>query len=391
MPILRTLVVVVILGSVAAADELRTLDTKTISGTVTSIDDKGVTLKTADGPVTTALENVLALDLRPVKGLAAGADWTEVRLVDDSVLQCKEISLKGKTVEVTLLGGQKLQLPQTHILAILRTAQDAALRKTFDQIVAGKSKRDTVIAAVKGSFNTLDGTLSDADDKGEKINFTTSDGDKMQLPLTRLSGMIFYRQYNETQQPVCMVYDVAGNALVANKVLSQGDKVVVMTTVPNVAVEFDTSRIAKFDYNMGKLTFLSDLVPTKVLEQSGSGLIVTHRKDVNLDGEPIVLDRSYAKGLSLHAHTELEFDLKGKYKKFSCVLGVDTRVGPDSQAKVTILIDGRTRFSDVITAKKIVPVDLDVSRANSIRFIVSSRDFLDLHDHVTIAIPKVTQ
>jgi hypothetical protein len=142
---------------------------------------------------------------------------------------------------------------------------------------------------------------------------------------------------------------------------------------------------------MGKLAFLSDLVPTKVVESSAAGLIVTHRKDVNLDGEPIVLDRQYAKGLSLHAHSELEYDLKGKYKKFSAVLGVDPRVGSDSQPKVTIEVDGRVKFSEVITAKAVVPVNIDVNKGSSIRIIVASRNFLDLHDHVTIANPRLTQ
>src|SRR5262249_49856287 len=107
--------------------------------------------------------------------------------------------------------------------------------------------------------------------------------------------------------------------------------------------------------------------------------------------DPIVLDRQYAKGLSLHAHTELEYDLKGKYKKFSAVLGVDPRVGAESQARVTIEVDGRTMFSEVITAKAVVPVNLDVTKAATLRIVVASRNFLDLHDHVTIANPKVTQ
>ena len=62
----------------------------------------------------------------------------------------------------------------------------------------------------------------------------------------------------------------------------------------------------------------------------------------------------------------LEYDLKGKYRKFSCVLGVDPRVGAESQPKVTIEIDGRTKFSKVITAKMIEQVNLDVTKANSL-------------------------
>ena len=143
---------------------------------------------------------------------------------------------------------------------------------------------------------------------------------------------------------------------------------------------------------MGKLAFLSDMPTAKPPRaESAVGLVVTIRKDVNLDGDPIVLDREYKKGLSLHAHTELEYDLKGKYRKFSCVLGVDPRVGAESQAKVTFEVDGRAKYSKVITPKMIEHVDLDVSKASTLRIIVTSQNLLDLHDHVTIAIPKISQ
>jgi hypothetical protein len=389
MPKLRTLLALLVLTPFTFADDLRTLDNKTVSGKVISIDDKEVGLETSDGVVKVPLDNVLALDFsRPIKKPAA---YAEVRLVDDTVLLVKSAEIKGKMVEMALHSGQQLKVPLASVVSILKGAEDAKLRKAFEGLMAEKVKRDWVVRYANDQVNALDGTLGSADAKGEKIAFKTADGEDLQVPLARLRGMIFYREPAANLQAVCMVYDTDGNAIVANKVVGKGEKLVVTTTIPDVTVELPEASIAKFDYNMGKLAFLSDMVPTKVVEDSAVGLIVTHRKDVNLDGDPIVLDRPYGKGLSLHAHTELEYDLKGKYKKFSAVLGVDPRVGSDSQAKVTIEVDGRTRFSEVVTAKAVVPVNIDVTKASSIRIIVTSRNSLDLYDHVTIANPKVTQ
>ena len=76
-------------------------------------------------------------------------------------------------------------------------------------------------------------------------------------------------------------------------------------------------QLAKLDFNIGKLTYLSDLEPAKVVERSGIGLITHYRKDTNLDGEPILLEKQHAKGLSLHAvHPELFYNLAGKYRDF---------------------------------------------------------------------------
>jgi hypothetical protein len=131
--------------------------------------------------------------------------------------------------------------------------------------------------------------------------------------------------------------------------------------------------------------------PAKVIERSGIGLVNRYRKDVNLDGEPILLDKQYVKGLSLHAHTELEYKLGGKYKEFKAILGVDGRSGADSQAKVTIYCDGAEQFSEIVSAKKIRPVAINVKDVGVLKIVVSSRNFLDLHDHATLAEARVSQ
>jgi hypothetical protein len=392
MPALRTLLALLLFPSLAVADQLRTLDGKTIEGSVVSLDDKEIVFQATDGGTTKhPLDSVLGLDLRPVAGLG-GKSYAEVRLVDDTVLRCKEANLKGKDLSVVLHSGQEFKVPLTSVITILKGAEDAKVRKTFDSLVNAGAKRDRVVIVSGDAVNDLEGTLGNADDKGEKIAFKTTDGDDLQVPLSKLRGIIFYRESPANLQPICMVYDVDGNAIVANKVSAKGDQLTVSTTIPNVSLTLSQANIARFDYNMGKLTFLSDLTPSKIIEDSAVGLIVTHRKDVNLDGEPLQLGtQTYKKGLSLHAHTELEYDLKGRYRKFTAVVGVDPREGGDSKATVTIEVDGRTKFTQVVTVDKTENLDIDVSKAKTIRIIVTSSNFLDLHDHVTIANPKVTQ
>jgi NPCBM/NEW2 domain len=393
MPFTRSILAGFLLAAVAAADDLRTLDNKTITGSLVAVDGKEVAIRVTDGTiVTTPLDDVIALDLHPIKGIPPGTAYSDIRLVDDTVLFCAKHSIQGKTVKATLLSGQEVTLPLASVASILHGAEDTNLKKKWNALLAEKVKRDRVVIYSGGEVNDLQGTLGDADASGTTIKFRPADSDNRDVPIANLQGMIFYRaDAGDASTPVCMVYDTMGTALAATKVTVNETKVVIVTTIPELKIQCETSAIARFDYNMGKLAFLSDLVPAKVVENSAVGLIVTYRKDVNLDGEPIVLDRPYAKGLSLHAHTELEYDLKGKYKKFTALLGIDQRVGTDSQPKVTIEVDGRTAFSQVITAKNLMPVSIDVAKANSFRIIVSSRNMFDLHDHVTLANAKLTQ
>ena len=93
------------------ADEVHTLGGKTITGTLQSITDSEVTLKADTGSVTTPVAQVLAVDLRPVKGPAPAAKYLDVRLLDDSLLHCRSATFQGNDVELTLLSGRNSKRP----------------------------------------------------------------------------------------------------------------------------------------------------------------------------------------------------------------------------------------------------------------------------------------
>jgi hypothetical protein len=389
MPILRTIAVFLVLSSALLADELRTLGGKVIVGKVTAVTDKEITIKTDKEDVKTPLGQVLALDFQPVKELV-GEKYTDVRLLDDTVLHCRDVTIKGKNVTLTLVSGTNIQLPLQFLTSIVHQAQDAGLRKKWLDIVGMRVKRDRIVILKDGELNALEGTFGEVDAEGNKIKFKRETGDVLDISLPKLHGMIFYRLEAAQGNPLCRAIDQQGNVLTAAKIGFDG-KAYTLTTTFGAKITLAADSLAKLDFNMGKLTYLSDMEPAKVVEKSGAGLVTHYRKDVNLDGEPIILEQQHAKGLSLHAYTQLEYNLAGKYKEFKAVLGVDQRVGTDSQALVTITCDGAEIFKGTITAKQTRPVAFSVKDVNTLRITVSSRNFLDLHDHVTLADARVSQ
>lgn len=374
----------------ASADELRTLGGKTVTGTLTAITPVEVTIATEAGPVVTLLAQVLSLDLRKTKEIPAGTKYTDVRLLDDSVLHCQSVAYQGNEIELTLLSGTEVKLPVQYVSWVLHDAHQPELRKKFEDILAQKSKRDRIVILRDTELNPLEGTLGDIDAKGTTIQFKRDGADAIGVLFERLQGFIFYRTEVPTETPVCRVMDTDGNVLVATKVALDADQLV-LTTSFKTSATLKRSTVAKLDFNMGKLTYLSDLEPAKVIERSGIGLVTHYRKDANLDGEPILLDKQHAKGLSLHAHTELSYNLAGKYKDFKARLGVDGRTGNDSQARVTIYCDGEKRFAEVVAVNVYKDIALSVKDVNSLRIVVSGRNFLDLQDHATLADARVSQ
>ena len=121
---------------------------------------------------------------------------------------------------------------------------------------------------------------------------------------------------------MCRVNDIEGNTLIAVSLTHDGSKLKLTTLLGN-ELTLPHEAVASLDFNLGRLTYLSNLPTHKVFEKSAIGLVQPFRRDTNLDGEPIYLDKAYTKGLSMHAYSELEFFLGGNFRELRGVLGVD--------------------------------------------------------------------
>ncbi len=393
MLVSRTLILLLTVASLAVAsfaiaDDLHTLGGKAYKGTLVAVSDSTVTFKSAEGDVTTPLAQTLLVHIREAKDLA-GIRYTDVRLLDDTVLHVSKVAYAGDKVTLTLLSGIVMELPFGQLVAVAHDAGDAVLRKQWSELFAKRVKKDRVVIFKDGELNALDGTFGDVDAKGETVSFKSESGDIIPVNLSRVHGLIFYRTEVVQETPTCRVIDTFGNTLSVVKVNYDGKSFALQTTF-GARVSFPADSVAKLDFNIGKLTYLSDLEPASKVEKSGAGLITRYRKDANLDGEPIILDKQYAKGLSMHAHTELEYNLAGKYKEFKAVLGVDARISADSQALVSVYCDGEKRFAET-AGVKVRPVAVNLKDVQVLKIVVSSRNFLDLHDHATLAEARVSQ
>jgi len=373
------------------ADELRTLDGKSVKGELVDLTDTNIVLKTDEGEVSRPLSQVLALDLKEGKPSIPDAKHIALRLLDDTTLLAKHVEFKGKEVHAHLFSGVTLKLPLTVVVSMLHDAGDKGFQRRWADIASGKVRHDRIVILRDGEPNVLEGSLGEADKDGKTIEFKL-DGAPKPTPvlLERVHGLVFWRPDPSPETPICKVIDQGGNALYATK-LGLADGVLSVQTTFGTRLPLKLDALAKLDFNLGKLTYLSDLEPAKVMEKSGIGLVVRYKKDTNLDGEPIQLDRAYGKGLSMHAHTELEYNLAGKFKDLKGTLGVDTRIVGDSQPLVTIICDGEKRFSQVITPKASVQVAMSIKDVQTLKIVVSARNFLDLHDHVTFADARVSQ
>jgi hypothetical protein len=120
---------------------------------------------------------------------------------------------------------------------------------------------------------------------------------------------------------------------------------VTVTTPAGARIDFNYDQIARLDYSTGKLDYLSDLAPLNLKTEPSRFDTGEARdrwfvyKDSNLDNRPIRLGGTvFKKGLTLLPEVELTYDLKGQYREFSAVVGIDDE--SKGEGEVTLVIEG---------------------------------------------------
>jgi hypothetical protein len=407
MPFLRVLIALLMCASVSLAEpvKLHTLTGQALQGELTALSNKEIVLQVDGKSVETPITQVVDLEIQAISQQQAAATFADVELTDGSLLHCSQFSFKGKTANLKLTTGQDVAVPLAAISYLLNGAENADVRSAWTNLVAGRGRSDLLAVKDKqGEIQPFQGTFGDVSEDGEKIGFETSSGTKTRVPLTKIHGMSFFRQPDPQARPIlCKVFDTAGDVLAAAD-FSGGSNGITITTVSGAKVTVGQPLLARLDFSKGKLTYLSNMDPLKIVESSAVDRVDHYRRDRNLDNDPIRLGReTFAKGLALHATTELTYDIGGQYKEFRCVVGADPGVGGDTHARVVIEGDGNKLFGAVVTRSKItvdgdaqdkpnpLPVSLNVQNIKQLRIIVTPVGFLDLGDHVTLADAKVSK
>lgn len=389
-----SVLILFIVASIAGAEELRTLSGKTITGTLRTIDGTNIYFSTDEGPVETPLSQALLLDVRPPRGVPEGAKYYEIRLLDDSDILATGIAYRGRDVELTLISGATLRVPLAAIVSILKDAQESSIRRQFDKLLKqGTLRSDRILVLKNGDLNPIDGTLGDIDADGKAITFKRDGAPAIKARFEVLQGVVFLRTEATAEAAICKVIDQDGNTLNAAKV-DYGDGTLNVLTPAGARLAIKNEMLAKLDFNLGRLTYLSDLEPAKMSQSAFFAGFPTVRRDMNQDGRPIVLlDRPFTKGLTLEGGSTVEYNLAGKYKDFKALVGADTRAAEGALGKTTVTIygDGAKLQTYTVAPSELKPVAVNVKGVGTLRIVVEGPNFTGLASYATLADARISQ
>jgi hypothetical protein len=394
----------IIASSTTMASEpakLRTLRGATEEGELVRISDKEAVLRGKSGLSTTALHEVLDLTLAPAAPSAADS-YTEVALTDGSLLRCSGLAIKGDQAECKLLGGQTIQVQLKALASVLKNAHQPDAQQEWRAILAKRGNLDQLaVKDAAGKVNVLEGTFGKGDAKGTSIEFESTGGVKRQISLGRIHALSFTRKLDaEAPAAVCKISDISHTTWMAVSATFADGRFTIATPA-GAHVEYPQEMVSHIDYSQGKLTYLSDLEPVKVVETSNIEGVEHYRRDKSLDNGPLQLAttvdsrtelQTFSKGLTLHASTELVYGIGGQYKEFKTVVGVDASVAADSNVKVTIEGDGRELFAaDVRRGDNPRKVACDIKGVQQLRIVVRPAGFFDLGNQVCLGDARVNK
>jgi hypothetical protein len=186
--------------------------------------------------------------------------------------------------------------------------------------------------------------------------------------------------------------DVAASTDLTGDAAQGGDWVLEYRTGDiEVATPFSSALIESYQ---GTLIFLSDLTPTAVT--NGWGPLERDRSNGEQaagDGRTLTLNGvTYAKGLGVHAGSEITYDLGGAYTRFTANIGVDDEVGNNGSVVFQVWADGVQLFTSPTMrgSSATRSVNVNVSNRRTLRLVVTNAGDNFYSDHANWANAQLT-
>lgn len=400
----KALAIVLCLASISQAAELRTLRDETFTGTVVKVTQEQVIFKDeTEGDIRLPVKGLLYIKLGKTTSLA-GVKYHNIELKDGSLLHCKTYEINKTQVKATLINDKQITFPLSSLAGLLHDAHDSLNLKSWQEKVLKKKQfRDIIALKREGVVNALEGTFGDVSDDGKKIAFTLTSNTKATVPFERMFGMYFIRPPDPDVKPViCKVLDTHANVYYASE-LQTSPSGYTLKTPAGVAVDFTADQLVNLDYSRGKLIFLSEMNPAKEVIAKVATWGNAYRRDANLAGGLMRIEgRIYERGMSIHSHTELEYDLGGEFRELKAIVGIDDQVGgSNSPVMLRILCDGKEIKTLTLSRKennRAYPIALSVKDVQRLRIIVTRGktenpldSLIDTGKHLNLAELRVTK
>jgi len=349
--------------------ETRTIDIQSISaeGEV-QLDGDGATIKLADiRSIEKPAEPPPHADIASFDVLLAGggkASATSIQLSDEAVrivTGCGE--LKG-TID------------------LLRSIQFSSDKSNTEYTTACEKppeNNDLIFVRIDNKVQSLRGFVLSINDQSLTYEWA---GEEHSVARDSLFGVVFVALGGSVANDEGCTVRLADASLIVGVLVSLDGELAVKLP-DNSTAKIPWQFVARVEVHSPRLAFVSDLEPAAVEQQPIVTLPQPHQRDKSVSGGPLKLGGvTYDKGLGVHSHSRLDFDIQSEYQLFVATIGIDAATNGKGDCFFVVLGDGtevlRKRMRGSDAPKRI---SLDVVGVDQLTLLVEPGEALDLADH----------
>jgi hypothetical protein len=244
--------------------------------------------------------------------------------------------------------------------------------ESFAKRLKVRGSEDLLLAQTKnGEVIAIPGIVEGTDK--EKLRFRYQ-GKTRTLLLKQVEGLVMAaRPEAKRQGELRPSFFLPGGVVISGRWKYLDTSIWKISTAWGQEMKLPAGDIQSVMFRGGKMTYLSDLTPSKVEETPYFGHRLPWRRNVNLMGDPLRMNgRTFDRGLAVHSRCLLTYDLSGRYSTFEALLGFDDAVKGKGRVECRVFADGKELYanSDLRAENPPVKLSLPVTGAEQLRLLV---------------------
>jgi hypothetical protein len=392
--------------------EVAVSDGSVVTGTLEKLSTEKITVTSDNGEAVISADRISSVrTLSTSPNLAPGDNpAVSVDLIDGSRLAGIGLSVDGSLVMLDCGKNRNAQFGTSRVRRIKFSRSDDTAAPAWPLNIGADATSDLVAVRKKDHVDFVDGRIVKISDTFVVLRV---DGTDYPINRAKVDGVIYFHKVTaDLHDPACIVEDNLGWRLKAQNIswteslpraplneTGDGWLKVTLPTMPGDSFQdifIPWSSVAKLDYSVGKVTYLSSLEPESVqwtpyLEFGNAPAALAQyyapRRDDGREHQPIRLGgKTYNKGLSLYSRTALAYRLPAGMKKFQAIAGIDDSVRDGGNVRLEISADGKKLFDQPITGKDApIDINLDIEGAKRLSILVDYGDDSDAGDYLNLA------
>lgn len=375
--------IALLLASQAAVEvRVTTVDERQVVGTISDWNAEALSLIAADGAATKIpLAEVLRVDSatrRAVPPVSA----SEVALVDGSRISLLEFSAtKGRAnFEANVVSGDDGPLLEAPLAAVRSVrlmempSTSSTIADDWRDLLAMQPAGDLIVIRKQGApnLNFVEGTLGNVSQKS--VQFTL-DGQTLEVKRSKVFGLVYYRNPDNSKDSPAAVVTAPGLRLPAAGVRLNDDMLAVITSHLGV-VNLPLSVVDSVDYSVDRLQYLSDLEPVRIDWTPTASLAPTAplfsnvARDRSFYSPELTLEYpahspaptqvgssglssqvTFSKGLAIRSRTEVTYRVTRGFPTFRATVGIDPLTRTTGAVELIVLGDGQQLYRQTITGR----------------------------------------